>query len=120
MSGDTCKYWYQCNVSLCQWIFHLQVRGWHGGLPLVLPPNCTVQPGTEVSTQSFDFNQSFRKKQRLVFQDDLLAPPVYTRPANFEGHSVPDILRSGHEGKINDWRHEQSLQRTKSRRPDLL
>ena len=54
------------------------------------------------------------------FQDDLLAPPVYTRPANFEGHSVPDILRSGHEGKINDWRHEQSLQRTKSRRPDLL
>ena len=54
------------------------------------------------------------------FQDDLLAPPVYTRPANFEGHSVPDILRSGNEGKINDWRHEQSLQRTKSRRPDLL
>ena len=54
------------------------------------------------------------------FQDDLLAPPVYTRPANFEGHSVPDILRSGHEGKINDWRYEQSLQRTKSRRPDLL
>ena len=54
------------------------------------------------------------------FQDDLLAPPVYTRPANFEGHSVPDILRSGHEGKINDWRYEQSLQRTKSRRPDSL
>ena len=54
------------------------------------------------------------------FQDDLLAPPVYTRPANFEGHLVPDILRSGHEGKINDWRYEQSLQRTKSRRPDLL
>ncbi|GAB3900893.1 tRNA (guanosine(37)-N1)-methyltransferase TrmD [Larkinella knui] len=54
------------------------------------------------------------------FQDDLLAPPVYTRPADFEGHSVPDILLSGHEAKINEWRFEKALERTKQRRPDLL
>lgn len=54
------------------------------------------------------------------FQDDLLAPPVYTRPAEFEGHTVPDILLSGHEAKINEWRFEQALERTKQRRPDLL
>jgi tRNA (guanine37-N1)-methyltransferase len=54
------------------------------------------------------------------FQDDLLAPPVYTRPAEFEGARVPDILLSGHEAKINDWRHEQSLERTQERRPDLF
>ncbi|WP_138483749.1 tRNA (guanosine(37)-N1)-methyltransferase TrmD [Dyadobacter bucti] len=54
------------------------------------------------------------------FQDNLLAPPVYTRPADFEGNKVPEILLSGHEAKIEDWRHEQSLLRTKSRRPDLL
>lgn len=54
------------------------------------------------------------------FQDNLLAPPVYTRPADFEGMKVPDVLLSGHQKKIDDWRHEQSLQRTKTRRPDLL
>ncbi|RCR70924.1 tRNA (guanosine(37)-N1)-methyltransferase TrmD [Larkinella punicea] len=54
------------------------------------------------------------------FQDDLLAPPVYTRPAEFEGHSVPDVLLSGHEAKINEWRFEKALERTKQRRPDLL
>ncbi|MCF2487183.1 tRNA (guanosine(37)-N1)-methyltransferase TrmD [Dyadobacter sp. CY347] len=54
------------------------------------------------------------------FQDNLLAPPVYTRPAEFEGHKVPDILMSGHEAKIDEWRYEQSIQRTKERRPDLL
>ncbi|GGB89508.1 tRNA (guanine-N(1)-)-methyltransferase [Dyadobacter sediminis] len=54
------------------------------------------------------------------FQDNLLAPPVYTRPADFEGNKVPEILMSGHEVKIESWRHEQSLQRTKERRPDLL
>lgn len=54
------------------------------------------------------------------FQDNLLAPPVYTRPADFEGMKVPDILLSGHEKKINDWRLEQSIERTKARRPDLL
>ena len=53
------------------------------------------------------------------FQDNLLAPPVYTRPADYEGMKVPDILMSGHEAKIADWRFEQSLKRTKERRPDL-
>ncbi|WP_309987929.1 MULTISPECIES: tRNA (guanosine(37)-N1)-methyltransferase TrmD [Dyadobacter] len=54
------------------------------------------------------------------FQDNLLAPPVYSRPADFEGHKVPEILVSGHEAKIEEWRYEQSLKRTKERRPDLL
>jgi len=53
------------------------------------------------------------------FQDGLLAPPVYTRPVDFEGHKVPDILLSGHHGNIDAWRHEQALERTKARRPDL-
>ncbi|WP_128543916.1 tRNA (guanosine(37)-N1)-methyltransferase TrmD [Larkinella soli] len=54
------------------------------------------------------------------FQDDLLAPPVYTRPADFEGHPVPEILLSGHEANISEWRFEKALERTRQRRPDLL
>jgi tRNA (guanine37-N1)-methyltransferase len=54
------------------------------------------------------------------FQDNLLAPPVYTRPADYEGHKVPEILLSGHEAKIEAWRHEQAIKRTKERRPDLF
>lgn len=54
------------------------------------------------------------------FQDNLLAPPVYTRPAVWDGRPVPEILLSGHEQKIEIWRHEQSLERTRTRRPDLL
>ncbi|MEM8526493.1 MAG: tRNA (guanosine(37)-N1)-methyltransferase TrmD [Bacteroidota bacterium] len=54
------------------------------------------------------------------FQDDLLAPPVYTRPSNYNGWQVPNILLSGNDGAIEEWRYEQSLQRTKERRPDLL
>ncbi|MEO0777771.1 MAG: tRNA (guanosine(37)-N1)-methyltransferase TrmD [Bacteroidota bacterium] len=54
------------------------------------------------------------------FQDQLLAPPVYTRPADFRGRAVPPILLSGHDRAIDEWRHEQSLQRTRQRRPDLL
>ena len=53
------------------------------------------------------------------FQDNLLAPPVYTRPADFRGWKIPDILLSGDLKKIDDWRHEQSLLRTSQRRPDL-
>lgn len=53
------------------------------------------------------------------FQDDLLAPPVYTRPAEYNGWKVPDILTSGHTVNIEKWRHEQSLERTKERRPEL-
>lgn len=54
------------------------------------------------------------------FQGELLDAPVYTRPADWRGHKVPDVLLSGHEAKVNEWRHEQALERTKSRRPDLL
>lgn len=54
------------------------------------------------------------------FQDDLLAPPVYTRPSRFRDWEVPPILLSGHDAAIADWRYEQSLKRTQERRPDLL
>ena len=54
------------------------------------------------------------------FQDDLIAPPVYTRPADYEGWKVPDVLLSGHEAKIEQWRYEQAISRTKQRRPGLL
>ena len=54
------------------------------------------------------------------FQDNLLAPPIYTRPADYNGWKVPEILLSGHEAKIAEWRHEQSLERTRRLRPDLL
>ena len=54
------------------------------------------------------------------FQDNLLAPPVYTRPAEFEGLTVPEVLLSGHEAKIDQWRLEQSLELTTRKRPDLL
>ncbi len=54
------------------------------------------------------------------FQDDLLAPAVYTRPANFRGWTVPEVLLGGDPQKVEEWRHESSLQRTRDRRPDLL
>jgi tRNA (guanine37-N1)-methyltransferase len=54
------------------------------------------------------------------FQDNLLAPPVYTRPAEYKGWRVPDVLLSGHEAKIREWEFQQSLERTKLLRPDLL
>lgn len=54
------------------------------------------------------------------FQDNLLSPPVYTRPEVFRDMKVPDILLSGHDKKIQDWRYEQALERTQNRRPDLL
>lgn len=54
------------------------------------------------------------------FQDGLVAPPVYTRPAEYNGWKVPDVLMSGHEAKIRQWREEQALERTKKKRPDLL
>ncbi|NLT04629.1 MAG: tRNA (guanosine(37)-N1)-methyltransferase TrmD [Bacteroidales bacterium] len=54
------------------------------------------------------------------FQDNLLAPPVYTRPADYKGWKVPDILLSGHQRNIEEWEHQQALERTKRLRPDLL
>lgn len=53
------------------------------------------------------------------FQDDLIAPPVYTRPAEYKGWQVPSVLLSGHEKKIEEWRHEQAIERTRLRRPGL-
>lgn len=54
------------------------------------------------------------------FQDNLIAPPVFTRPADFQGWKVPDVLLSGNEKLISDWRHEQSVRRTRERRPGLM
>ncbi len=54
------------------------------------------------------------------FQDGLIAPPVYTRPAEYKGWKVPDVLLSGHEEKIENWRQDKALQRTKERRPGLI
>ena len=54
------------------------------------------------------------------FQDDLLAPPIYTRPAEYKGWKVPEILTSGNTPKVNEWRHEKALERTQKLRPDLL
>lgn len=54
------------------------------------------------------------------FQDGLVAPPAYTRPANYQGWEVPAILRSGHEANIERWRHEQAVERTRHRRPEML
>lgn len=54
------------------------------------------------------------------FQDGLVAPPVYSRPASYKGWNVPDVLLSGHEAKINSWKQEQAVERTRKRRPGLL
>lgn len=54
------------------------------------------------------------------FQDDVLAPPVYTRPSEYNGWKVPDILLSGNDKRIDEWRNEQAMKRTEDRRPDLL
>jgi len=54
------------------------------------------------------------------FQDDLLAPPVYTRPAEYKGWKVPEVLLSGNEAKIDEWRYQKAIERTKERRPGLL
>jgi tRNA (guanine37-N1)-methyltransferase len=54
------------------------------------------------------------------FQDDMIPPPVFTRPAEYNGWKVPDVLLSGHQAKIDQWKMEKALERTKMRRPDLL
>jgi tRNA (guanine37-N1)-methyltransferase len=54
------------------------------------------------------------------FQDDLISPPVYTKPFNYKGWTVPEILLSGHQAKVDEWKMEQSIERTKQRRPNLL
>lgn len=54
------------------------------------------------------------------FQDNLLAPPIYTRPATYKGWDVPEVLLSGHDAKIQEWKEEQAMERTQKLRPDLL
>jgi len=83
-----------------------------GEIPATLITDAIVRllPGALSDEQSALFDS---------FQDDLLAPPVYTRPADFKGWKVPDILLSGNTGEIEKWRHEQSLKRTRELRPDL-
>ncbi len=54
------------------------------------------------------------------FQDDLISPPVYTKPFNYKGWTVPEILLSGHQAKVDEWKMEQSIERTKQRRPNML
>jgi tRNA (guanine37-N1)-methyltransferase len=83
-----------------------------GELPAVIITDAIVRliPGS-ISDEQSALSDSF--------QDDLLAPPVFTRPSVFKGWKVPDILMSGNTGEIEKWRHEQSLERTKRLRPDL-
>jgi tRNA (guanine37-N1)-methyltransferase len=83
-----------------------------GELPAAIIADAVVRllPGALSDEQSALFDS---------FQDDLLAPPVYTRPAEFNNWKVPDILLSGNSGEIETWRHEQSIKRTRELRPDL-
>ncbi len=83
-----------------------------GELPAAMITDAIVRliPGALSDEQSALFDS---------FQDDLLAPPVYTRPAEFNGWKVPDVLLSGNAAEIEKWRHEQSLERTRRLRPDL-
>ncbi|MDP4223672.1 MAG: tRNA (guanosine(37)-N1)-methyltransferase TrmD [Bacteroidota bacterium] len=84
-----------------------------GELPAAIIADAVVRliPGALSDEQSALFDS---------FQDDLLAPPVYTRPAEFKGWKVPDVLLSGNTAEIEKWRHEQSVERTKRIRPDLI
>jgi len=84
-----------------------------GELPAALMTDAIVRliPGA-ISDETSALSDSF--------QDNLLAPPVYTRPADYKGWKVPEILLSGHQAKIEEWMHQQSVDRTKLLRPDLL
>lgn len=84
-----------------------------GELPAALMTDAIVRliPGA-ISDETSALSDSF--------QDNLLAPPVYTRPADYKGWKVPDILLSGHQAKVEEWQHQQSVERTKLLRPDLL
>ncbi len=84
-----------------------------GELPAALMTDAIVRliPGA-ISDETSALSDSF--------QDNLLAPPVYTRPADYKGWKVPEILLSGHQAKIEEWMHQQSVNRTKLLRPDLL
>ena len=84
-----------------------------GELPALVLCDCIIRliPGS-MSNSSCALSDSF--------QDNLLAPPIYTRPSDFRGHKVPEILLSGDTAKIADWKEEQAYQKTQKKRPDLL
>ncbi len=84
-----------------------------GELPAAIIPDAVVRllPGAIGDEQSALSDS---------FQDNLLEPPIYTRPAEYNGWTVPGILLSGHQARIDEWRHEQALERTRRLRPDLL
>lgn len=84
-----------------------------GELPAAVITDAIVRllPGAMSDEQSALFDS---------FQDDLLSPPVYTRPADFNGWKVPDVLTSGNTADIEEWRHQQSMERTRKLRPGLL
>ena len=65
-------------------------------------------------------HRRWRERPDRQFPDGLLAPPVYTRPAEWNGHAVPEVLLGGHHAEIDQWRMEQAVERTKRLRPDLL
>lgn len=82
-----------------------------------LPAACVVDAVVRLIPGAIGDEQSALSDS---FQDNLLAPPVYTRPADYNGWKVPEVLLSGHEARIAQWRIDQSLERTKALRPDLL
>lgn len=82
-----------------------------------LPAACVVDAVVRLIPGAIGDEQSALSDS---FQDNLLAPPVYTRPADYKGWKVPDILLSGHEAKISQWRIDQAMERTRRLRPDLL
>tara|TARA_B100001250_G_scaffold395427_1_gene400330 strand:- start:17 stop:691 length:675 start_codon:yes stop_codon:yes gene_type:complete len=84
-----------------------------GELPALVLCDCIIRllPGS-MSNSSCALSDSF--------QDNLLAHPIYTRPANFKNHKVPEVLLSGNDKKISEWREEESYKKTKQKRPDLL
>lgn len=82
-----------------------------------LPAACVVDAVVRLIPGAIGDEQSALSDS---FQDNLLAPPVYTRPADYKGWKVPDILLSGHEAKIAQWRIDQAMERTRALRPDLL
>ncbi|MAQ70309.1 MAG: tRNA (guanosine(37)-N1)-methyltransferase TrmD [Flavobacteriales bacterium] len=84
-----------------------------GELPALVLCDCIIRllPGS-MSNSSCALSDSF--------QDNLLAPPIYTRPSDFKGHKVPEILLSGDTAKISDWKEEQAHKKTQQKRPDLL
>ncbi|MDE5870475.1 MAG: tRNA (guanosine(37)-N1)-methyltransferase TrmD [Muribaculaceae bacterium] len=82
-----------------------------------LPAACVVDAVVRLLPGAIGDEQSALSDS---FQDNLLAPPVYTRPADYNGWKVPEVLLSGHEAKIAQWRIDQSLERTRILRPDLL